>query len=217
MKTGVYYITNLLNGKMIVGSGILKDRKKDHFSKLRHNKHKNPYLQKSFNKNGEENFVWGIIEYCEHDKCIENETFWVRFLNTQDPNKGYNINDPTTFRLGLKNSEKNRKGISERMQGNKINLGRKRSEEECQSLKNAYTLERKEKLKNLRLGKKYSEETCRNISKGLMGKKKSEEGKKNLSLYMQNLPDEHRKNMSLAAKKRWAKKKENITLTPQQF
>lgn len=103
-KTGVYTITNLINGKMIVGSGILEDRKYDHFNRLERNKHGNPHLQDAVNKYGIENFVFEVIEECEHEVCFINETWWIYFLDTKNKEKGYNINDPIKGRLGVKNT-----------------------------------------------------------------------------------------------------------------
>lgn len=61
---GVYSITNKLNKKIYIGSTVnLFTRLKQHLDELRHNKHGNPYLQNAFNKYGEENFEFGILEF----------------------------------------------------------------------------------------------------------------------------------------------------------
>lgn len=177
-KTGVYAIINLTNGKMIIGSGVLIKRKSWHFRKLEQNKHCNPYLQKSYNKNGEENFVFELIEYCEHRKCIENETFWVNFLDTKNPNKGYNIETPGKGRLGVKASLETREKMSKSMKGkNGIWMkGRKTPQEVV------------DKRVKSREGYIHSEETKEKLRKSnsvprpwTKGIKKSEEHKRKIS------------------------------------
>ena len=56
-KSGIYLITNLINNKVYVGSAanILK-RWNDHIRTLKGNKHPNIFIQRSWNKYGEEVF-----------------------------------------------------------------------------------------------------------------------------------------------------------------
>lgn len=95
-EIGVYKITNLINGKVYIGSTMKSfiSRYKSHYEKLRTNNHKAyHHLQSSVNKYGIENFEFSIIEICEKGKCIERETFWISENNACDREKGYNIND----------------------------------------------------------------------------------------------------------------------------
>ena len=66
-KTGVYRITNLINGKSYIGSTkqSFKIRMKHHVNSLRRNSHKNLHLQNAWNKYGEENFEFSIVESCD--------------------------------------------------------------------------------------------------------------------------------------------------------
>lgn len=111
MKTGIYKITNLVNKKFIIGSGILDTRKRDHFNKLRKNKHCNYYLQEDFNIYGEENFIWEVLEECEHELCISRELYYVLTLNSRNREVGYNIELPGKSRLGIKLSEEHKEKI----------------------------------------------------------------------------------------------------------
>ena len=68
-KCGVYKITCLSNGKFYIGSSknIFK-RWDNHRWSLRHNKHNNKYLQNAWNKYGENDFIFEILEFCVPDK-----------------------------------------------------------------------------------------------------------------------------------------------------
>jgi len=60
-RSGIYAIENVVDGKRYYGSTTRgKQRKADHFSKLRHNLHRNKELQSAWNKYGEAafRFVW---------------------------------------------------------------------------------------------------------------------------------------------------------------
>ena len=68
-KSGVYKIVNLLNGRIYIGSAkCFKVRANQHFKSLQENKHQNKYLQNDFNKCGEENFVFEVIEVVEGEQ-----------------------------------------------------------------------------------------------------------------------------------------------------
>jgi group I intron endonuclease len=62
-KSGIYKITNKLNGRIYIGSSkLFKLRWKQHSKALRNNKHSNKFLQRDFNKCGEGVFVFEIVE-----------------------------------------------------------------------------------------------------------------------------------------------------------
>ena len=70
LSIGVYKITNLVNGKVYIGSSVnIKSRKWKHFYSLSHNKHQNQHLQRAYNKYGKENFSFEILK---HIDFIEN-------------------------------------------------------------------------------------------------------------------------------------------------
>jgi len=82
MKSGIYKIRNLVNGKIYVGSAVDFDkRKREHFNLLKNNKHVNKHLQSSWNLNGEDSFLFEIIEEV-HDKenLIEREQCYIDIL-----------------------------------------------------------------------------------------------------------------------------------------
>lgn len=82
MKSGIYKIENLLNGKFYIGSA--KDflhRKSTHLYDLRNNKHRNIHLQRSFNKHGEDSFLFQLVEQCNEEILIEREQYYIDSLN----------------------------------------------------------------------------------------------------------------------------------------
>lgn len=84
---GIYKIVNIKNGKFYVGStSNFHKRKLMHFNQLRKNKHHSIYLQRAFDKYGESNFEFIIIEEC--DNTFEREQ---EILNKLDYSKSYNV------------------------------------------------------------------------------------------------------------------------------
>jgi hypothetical protein len=60
---GIYMIKIIPTEEIYIGKGWLNERKVDHFTKLKSQKHSNPYLQKSYNSYPNIEFI--ILEKCE--------------------------------------------------------------------------------------------------------------------------------------------------------
>jgi group I intron endonuclease len=160
----IYKITNLINGKFYIGSTIRAKhiRKYEHFSSLRLGSHYNSYLQKSWNKYGEQSFKFEILEdfrfpiYYEQkyigEYVVVREFYWVSLLNPE-----YNIRtDITIGNTGCHHSEETKNKIRIANTGKQI--GRKHSKET------------REKMRNARIGHVVSEETRLKISESNKGK-----------------------------------------------
>lgn len=90
--SGIYKITNIVNGKVYVGSTVnLYHRRCHHFGRLRSNDHANEHLQNAFNKYGEQSFHFAVIELCDRDNLLDREDFWINGLNAHHSKSGYNI------------------------------------------------------------------------------------------------------------------------------
>ncbi len=99
---------NIISGKCYIGSTVMtfEKRKNHHVWHLRENKHKNVHFQNAWNKHGEENFEYFILEKCEKNKCLEREQYYLDTLlfanefieGTSNKFKelGYNINPLAT-------------------------------------------------------------------------------------------------------------------------
>lgn len=108
LRSGIYQITNVKNGKFYIGSA--KDitiRWNHHRSDLNLNKHHSRYLQRSWNKHGAESFEFKILEHCELDVMIGREQY---YMDTRCPD--YNMSPSAWSRLGIKASDETRSRIS---------------------------------------------------------------------------------------------------------
>jgi len=112
---------------MYIGSSEnIKKRFSTHKSQLRNSKHHNKYLQNSWNKYGEEVFIFSTIEIIDNlGLLIEREQYWINFYDVCNKKFGYNIapiagstsgyihteTDKEKMRNGLKVSEKNKERL----------------------------------------------------------------------------------------------------------
>lgn len=105
-KCGIYCIVNTINQKRYIGSSLnCYLRLLDHRAELRHNVHANKHLQNAWNKYGESNFQYFILEFCKPDIRIEREAFYIEQLQAE-----YNIiKNPEKVEI----SEESRKKMSE--------------------------------------------------------------------------------------------------------
>lgn len=116
--SGIYQIKNLVDGKIYVGSSsIIQKRKTQHYLNLRKGTHPNQKLQNAWNKYGENNFEFSIVEKCEIHDLLYREQFYISSLSPY-----YNIADvvgmPYTPKAGTQEAlEKNKRGYAARMAG----------------------------------------------------------------------------------------------------
>lgn len=96
-ECGVYRITNTANGKFYVGSSVnMRYRQYTHLSWLRKGRHENGYLQRAFSKNGEQSFVFEVLEKCNREVLLEREQWYLDTLSPTDRTRGYNLNAQAT-------------------------------------------------------------------------------------------------------------------------
>ena len=89
--SGIYKITNTINGKYYIGSSYrCKHRWQEHKRDLRRNKHHNPYLQAAWNKNTEAAFTFEIIKDIPRDNIRKAEQWLLSFKQLDHPSvKGW--------------------------------------------------------------------------------------------------------------------------------
>jgi len=158
MKSGIYQIKNLITLKVYVGSAIdLTKRKAVHFYRLRNGNHHSIYLQSSFNKHGENNFEFQVLEYVKDlDNLIEREQFWFSWTNCCNRQNGYNLSPLAGSSLGVKHSEETKANWSKQRKGAKrsdetksrIALARLGTKRSCETkLKQSLANSKRDKLK----------------------------------------------------------------------
>jgi group I intron endonuclease len=92
LQTGVYCWRNKVNGKVYVGSTTrsFHQRMAQHLSKLRRGISAHKHLQAAWNKYGESAFEWVILWKCLPSECVEREQEWIDKLQAANRDYGYN-------------------------------------------------------------------------------------------------------------------------------
>lgn len=105
-------IKNKKNGKIYIGqTNNFENRFRQHKQSFRRKDHKNKHFQRAWDKYGEENFEFSILEYCDLDVINEREFFWVNKFKSYDSSKGYNIMLPSKDEKKFTHSEKTKEKI----------------------------------------------------------------------------------------------------------
>lgn len=146
--SGIYKIECILNNKVYIGqSSNIYYRWSFHKSKLRKNCHINYLLQDDYNKYGENNFRFIILEKTDID-LISKETKWINIYGGIESENTYNFlcekNANQLFKTKISKTLKGRKvdeKTKERLRT--MNIGRKMSEHTRQCL-----IERNQKMKD---------------------------------------------------------------------
>lgn len=119
--SSIYCIECIVNQKKYIGSTTdYKTRFRTHKSKLRRNCHDNDHLQNAWNKYGEKNFSFFVLENNISDEIlIDREVYWIEYCNTLNDKFGYNLREE----LGggaRRNSAETRRKISESNKGRTV-------------------------------------------------------------------------------------------------
>lgn len=93
MKSGIYYIKNLINNKVYVGStNHFTTRFTQHLRRLRRGIHDNFLLQKEWSEYGEENFKFIKVIYVLAKKDLKIvEQFLINYKQSFEIKNGYNL------------------------------------------------------------------------------------------------------------------------------
>ena len=101
-KSGVYCWTNIKNGKRYVGSSVYLSRRflMYYNLKIMNKVGNNSYIYKAMVRYGYSSFRLDILEYCEKEKVIEREQYYIDLMKPE-----YNILRVAGSSLGHKQSE----------------------------------------------------------------------------------------------------------------
>ena len=206
-KTGVYKITCLDNGRFYIGQALnIEDRWKRHLRSLKREKHCNIHLQRVYDKYGKDSLKFEILALCPSQLLDPIENGYLKlYVGTENC---------MNIARDAKNSWKGRKHTEETCaKMREAAKGKKLSEEHKAAISKAgkgrvFSDETRAKLslantgKQPWLGKKHSEETKKKMSISNSDRRYSEEQKEKMKGRV--FSEEHKKNMSEAAKKRWS-------------
>src|SRR5579871_6058612 len=109
-RSGLYSITNTVNGKAYIGSAVdISVRWMHHRADLRRGVHHSPYLQNSWIKYGEPAFTFSVLEYVENkEDLISREQFYIDNHQAADREHGYNVRKTAGSFLGMTHSPETR-------------------------------------------------------------------------------------------------------------
>jgi len=157
----IYKVTNTITGKIYIGQ--TKRRNKNYLGS-------GILIKKSIDKYGKENFKREILcECCDQENLNKMERYWIRELNSQDPNIGYNLESGGNSHNNYDWAKKTRKPFSEETKRKMAEMARGRK----------HTPETLEKMSKAKFGKSWEEicgekttvERRKSMSKRMLGNK----------------------------------------------
>ena len=77
--SGIYAIINIINEKKYIGSSksVYYRWRHSHVPNLKQGTHHNNHLQNAWNKYGEDNFEFKVIEECDESIILKREGYWI--------------------------------------------------------------------------------------------------------------------------------------------
>lgn len=204
---GVYYLQNTASGKLYVGSSqdVFK-RIGSHLNMLQNGRHSNVHLQRSFDKHGLNNLVWGVCEEVfDVEQLLRVEQEWIDIIGDYNicteagSTRGYKASEETRAKLSAMFSGENnpmygtkRPEIGELMR--KVHTGKTLTDEHKQKCSEALKGHRGpwdnpesakkivEAARAANTGRKHSAETRAKLSAASRGHVKSEETREKLRI-----------------------------------
>lgn len=110
----IYDAYNKQNGKHYIGQTIhsLEKRRRIHYSKYSNC----IYFHRALEKYKKEDWIWSIIDQAETAEELNNkEQYWIKYYDSKNPSKGYNLTDGGQGSQGAIITEENRKKTRETM------------------------------------------------------------------------------------------------------
>lgn len=103
-KSGIYMFFNIVSGKRYIGSSVdIYSRIHEHIHNLNNNKSHNAHFQASWNKYGEDAFMFCVLEYCPEEIRFDREQYYINYLKPEYnltlniiANFGHEVSEETT-------------------------------------------------------------------------------------------------------------------------
>ena len=179
MIGGIYKIQNVVNGKCYIGSAkSFKTRFRKHKNVLVKNAHHSIKLQRSWNKHGEDAFIFQPIIICKPKDLLFYEQQAIDAYNSYY--KGYNATIRASSAIGVKRSDETKNKISVSRKGIKLSDEHKKAISDGGKGK-ILSNETKLKMHTAHIGKKKSASQIENMRKANLGKKYNNETKAKIS------------------------------------
>ena len=90
--SGIYCIKNKVNNMVYIGlSKNIHNRWIEHKYRLNTHIHPNTKLQNAWDKYGEDNFEFIVLEKCDYDVIYEREKYWIKKYKSSEREFGYNL------------------------------------------------------------------------------------------------------------------------------
>ena len=195
MKTGVYKITNLVNGKVYIGaSKNIERRWSNHRCGL-------TAIAEDLQTFGLDNFKFEVLLECPETMLAQWERDMICLYDADDPEKGYNSKNDRPYSLKvseeLKGKNRYPRTDYQKQRASESHRGHKLSEEAKRRMSESHKGQ-----KAWNKGIPHSEETKRKISEAHKGKPSPKKGK--------HLSEETRRKISEAKHLYWQKKRESL-------
>lgn len=177
---GIYRITNTSTGQHYIGSSLnIRKRWNRHREQLRQGEHHSLKLQRAWNKYGEQQFEFSVLEtVLDKQALLLAEQWWLDTL--QAAASGYNILSVAGSNLGRPMSEAQKEKIRAIRTGSKASAAARESMSKAGKARMARP-EEKARISTVHKGRKRSAETCANITAGKLGKVVSDSARANMS------------------------------------
>lgn len=92
MKSGIYCFESISNSKKYIGlSKNVYSRRDKHIRELKKGVHYNAHLQAHFNKYGEKDLKWIVLEFCENALLSDKEKEWIEKFDSHK--NGFNATE----------------------------------------------------------------------------------------------------------------------------
>ena len=90
--SGIYKITCVPTQKIYIGqSRSIYKRWHQHVYTLNSKQHRNSYLQRAWNKYGQDSFKFEVIDKCNIDTLDDKEQYYIQKFNSMDKDYGFNL------------------------------------------------------------------------------------------------------------------------------